>query len=122
MDYINLKNIKSTPNLNEKLNIIINTKNAEKQYRMGQALLEYINIKLLKTLKKEPEDYNIITIMITYRDIDLKLYNSIMAINADYNEVDEENDIQDYDVEDLLIKIDDIYGYMINKYGNFINE
>lgn len=122
MDYNILTNIKSNKKLNEKLENIISLTDTEKKYRMSQTLLEYININLLMHLKKELEDYDIITIMIAYKDIDSKLYNLIMAINADYNEVDEESEIQDYDLEDLLIKIDDIYGYMISKYGNFINE
>jgi hypothetical protein len=85
---------------------------------MARVLLEYINaIYLIGTFKIEMPDYNIIRIISEYAKIDEHIFNQMTAINALYERVDE-NGINEIDLEYLLLKIDEIYGYIKNKYGD----
>ena len=55
-----------------------------------------------------------------YKEIDDNLYNQIMAINDLYNRIDED-EVEEYHIEYLLSKVDYIYGYIKEKYGEIMN-
>lgn len=111
------ENIIQSKRLKEKLEKILESNNIENQYRMSQILLEYINATYLtQKLKRKMEDYSILRIMNEYAQIDENLFNQMTAINALYEEADEGKVIEE-DIEYLLLKIDYIYGYLKNKYG-----
>ena len=96
---------------------LIQNKKLKEKLELARVLLEYINaIYLIGTFKIEMPDYNIIRIISEYAKIDEHIFNQMTAINALYERVDE-NGINEIDLEYLLLKIDEIYGYIKNKYG-----
>ncbi len=118
MDLKNFENLIQNKKLKEKLELILKSNDIEKKYTMARVLLEYINaIYLIGTFKIEMPDYNIIRIISEYAKIDEHIFNQMTAINALYERVDE-NGINEIDLEYLLLKIDEIYGYIKNKYGD----
>lgn len=117
------KNLYSNDNLNEKVNKIIkemNKDNLEKTFSRCQALLEFINVFFIEKYKNiKLEDYNITRIIRVYQKIDENLFEQMISINDTYNTVFE-NEIREEDVEYLLSKIDYIYGYIKEKYGDIV--
>lgn len=113
-----LKNMTKNQYLKSKLELLLNIQNdIEKQYRMAQAILEYINIYYITVeLKRKLEDYNIMKIMDHYAELDEDIFEQMVAINALYNKMDQE-EYNEEDVEYLLLKIDYIYELLKNKYG-----
>lgn len=104
--------------LKSKIEILLKTENdIEKQYRMAQAILEYINVYYITiVLKRKLEDYNIIKIMDHYAELDENIFEQMTAINALYNQMDQE-EYNEEDIEYLLLKIDYIYECLKEKYG-----
>lgn len=113
-----LENMTKNQYLKSKLEVLLNTQNdIEKQYRMAQAILEYINVHYITVvLKRKLEDYNIMKIMDHYAELDEEIFEQMVAINALYNQMDQE-EYNKEDVEYLLLKIDYIYELLKNKYG-----
>lgn len=118
MDLKYFENLIQNRKLKEKLELILKSNDIEKKYTMARVLLEYINAMcLIGTFKIEMPDYNIMRIMNEYEKIDEHIFNQMTAINALYERVDK-NGITEIDLEYLLLKIDEIYGYIKNKYGD----
>lgn len=112
------ENLIQNKKLKEKLELVLKSNDTEKKYTMARVLLEYINaIYLIGTFKIEMPDYNIVRIMNEYAKIDEEIFNQMTAINALYENADE-NGVTEVDIEYLLLKIDEIYGYIKNKYGD----
>lgn len=112
------ENLSQNNKLKEKVEQLLNVKDYEKQYRMCQVILEYINVYFLtQKLKIEMKDFDIIRISKEYQKIDEELFNQIVKINALYNMFDE-NEVNEDDVEELLYDIDYIYGIIKNKHGD----
>ena len=61
----------------------------------------------------------VINIANTYEDRDEKLFKEMLAINAEYNQMDTNNVTMD-DVEYLAGMVDTIYEYMLESTGEFI--
>ncbi len=117
MEIKDFENIIQNSKLKEKLENILKTNDIQTKYKMCQVMLEYINaIYLIGTFEVEMEDYNILRIMNEYAKIDEKLFEQMTAINTIY-EIADERGITKEDIEYLLCKIDEIYGYIKNKYG-----
>lgn len=111
------ENLVQNKKLKEKLELILKSNDIEKKYTMARVLLEYINaIYLIGTFKVEMPDYSILRIMNEYAKIDEHIFNQMTSINALYEDVDE-NVVTEVDIEYLLAKIDEIYGYIKNNYG-----
>ena len=110
---------------NEKLKekvekILKENKNDEKTYVRCAALLEYINVRLLRDhLKVKLPDFDIVRIMKEYNKHDKKLFELMVGINGEYNTVDLNNLDEDY-IINFLNDIDFIYGYILEKYGDVI--
>lgn len=123
MDIINFENLIKSNFLKEKIEVLLKSEGGnEKKYLALVTLLEYINLKLLKEhLNVEMPDSNIVRIIAKYGKLDEKLYNLMLGINDQYNEVNL-NDVKDDDVEDLLYDIDFMYGYILEKYGNILEH
>lgn len=123
MDIINFENLIKSNFLKEKIEVLLKSEGSnEKKYLALVTLLEYINLKLLKEhLNVEMPDSNIVRIIAKYGKLDEKLYNLMLGINDQYNEVNL-NDVKDDDVEDLLYDIDFMYGYILEKYGNILEH
>lgn len=121
MDIINFENLIKSNFLKEKIEVLLKSEGSnEKKYLALVTLLEYINLKLLKEhLNVEMPDSNIVRIIAKYGKLDEKLYNLMLGINDQYNEVNL-NDVKDDDLEDLLYDIDFMYGYILEKYGNIL--
>lgn len=113
-----LENMTQNQYLKSKLEVLLSTQNdIEKQYRMAQAILEYINVHYITVLlKRKLEDYNIMKIIDNYAELDENIFEQMVAINALYNQMDQE-EFEEEDVEYLLLKIDYIYELLKNKYG-----
>lgn len=113
-----LENMTKNQYLKSKLEVLLNTQNdIEKQYRMAQAILEYINVHYITVLlKRKLEDYNIMKIIDNYAELDENIFEQMVAINALYNQMDQE-EFEEEDIEYLLLKIDYIYELLKNKYG-----
>lgn len=111
------ENIIQNPKLKEKLENILKTNDIQSKYKMCQVMLEYINaIYLIGTFEIKMEDYNILRIMNEYAKIDENLFEQMTVVNTIY-EIADERGVKKEDVEYLLCKIDEIYGYIRNKYG-----
>ncbi len=113
-----LENMARNQYLKSKLETLLSIENdLEKQYRMAQALLEYINVYYITVVsKRKLEDYNIMKIIDNYATLDEEIFDQMVAINSLYNQIDQ----KEYDKEDieyLLLKIDYIYELLKNKYG-----
>ena len=113
-----LGNMARNQYLKSKLETLLSIENdLEKQYRMAQALLEYINVYYITVVsKRKLEDYNIMKIIDNYATLDEEIFDQMVAINSLYNQIDQ----KEYDKEDieyLLLKIDYIYELLKNKYG-----
>lgn len=113
-----LENMAKNQYLKSKLETLLSIENdLEKQYRMAQAILEYINVYYITVVsKRKLEDYNIMKIIDNYATLDEEIFDQMVAINSLYNQIDQ----KEYDKEDieyLLLKIDYIYELLKNKYG-----
>ncbi len=113
-----LENMARNQYLKSKLETLLSIENdLEKQYRMAQAILEYINVYYITVVsKRKLEDYNIMKIIDNYATLDEEIFDQMVAINSLYNQIDQ----KEYDKEDieyLLLKIDYIYELLKNKYG-----
>lgn len=114
----NFQNIMKNNELNNKIQKIISEKNYEKAYIECQICLEKINIDLLvNKMKIEMTDYDIARIIQEYAKIDKELYEQMISVNGMYNMVDQLEKHEE-DVEYILAKIDDIYGYILEQYYN----
>lgn len=112
-----LENMARNQYLKSKLETLLSIENdLEKQYRMAQAILEYINVYYITVVsKRKLEDYNIMKIIDNYATLDEEIFDQMVAINSLYNQIDQ----KEYDKEDieyLLLKIDYIYELLKNKY------
>lgn len=83
-------------------------------------ILEYINTKfIISKLNVNIKYTDIMKFIGIYRDRDTKLYNKMVDINDQYNLVSEYG-IDEDDVSLLALKVDSIYEYMVENYGEFI--
>lgn len=113
-----LENMARNQYLKSKLETLLSIENdLEKQYRMAQAILEYINVYYITVVsKRKLEDYNIMKIIDNYATLDEEIFDQMVAINALYNQIDQK-EYDEEDIEYLLLKIDYIYELLKNKYG-----
>lgn len=113
-----LENMAKNQYLKSKLETLLSIENdLEKQYRMAQAILEYINVYYITVVsKRKLEDYNIMKIIDNYATLDEEIFDQMVAINALYNQIDQK-EYDEEDIEYLLLKIDYIYELLKNKYG-----
>lgn len=117
-DIENFKYLLSSQNLKTKLEKIYKTFEKESDfniYAKCQAYLEYINISFLaNNFKIYLSNSNIMNIIQEYMKIDERLCNEMLSINTIYEEFADNPDLDD--IEYLLFRINNIYGYMIEKY------
>lgn len=86
-------------------------------YYKAVALLEFVNsVLLMKQFKIKLQDTGITNIIEHYSKLDKELFSKMLGINSEYNRIDD-NSISKSDVEYLLMDIDYIVGYIVNKYG-----
>lgn len=118
-----IDNLEKNKYLNEKIQMInkkINELDLKDAYFKTAAILEYINIKYIKKKYKiDMSNSSVIRIIKFYKDTDKKLYDNMININAEYNQIDE-NNIMIEDIEYLISIIDSIYEYMTKDSGVFI--
>lgn len=109
--------------LKEKIMIIkelIKKGNNKEAYFKLATILEYINIKYIKhKYDINIEKSTVINIVNIYKEKDERLFNEMIAINAEYNQIEEEN-ITNEDIEYFAGTIDSIYEYMLDTTGKFI--
>lgn len=95
-------------------------KDNNKVYLRAQALLEFINVKIItKQFKMELPDFDIIRITEIYRNVDKELFEEMVSVNGEYNIVNSD-EVYDKDVVTLLYHIDAVVGIMLKKYPNVI--
>ena len=118
-----IDNLEKNKYLNEKIQMInkkINELDLKDAYFKTAGILEYINIKYIKKKYKiDMSNSSVIRIIKFYKDTDKKLYDNMININAEYNQIDE-NNIMIEDIEYLISIIDSIYEYMTKDLGVFI--
>ncbi len=86
-------------------------------YYKAVAMLEFVNsVLLMKQFKIKLQDTGITNIIEHYSKLDKELFSKMLGINSEYNRIDD-NSISKSDVEYLLMDIDYIVGYIVNKYG-----
>lgn len=118
MELENFSNLCKNPKMKEKLEKLNETSNSEKQYRIVQIILEYINVCFLTQNRKiNLKDSDIINIGNEYDKIDNELSKLIMRVNGLYNIYDE-NGVDEDDVDYLLYQVDKIYEIIRDKYGD----
>lgn len=120
---VNLYNIYKYNKISKIIDIINNLlkdKKYEEAYYKAAAILEFINANLImKKYNIKLQDTNLSNVIDIYSKKDEELFKQMISINGTYNMI-EKNNISDEDVEYLLIKIDGILGYIIEKYGDII--
>ncbi len=125
MDKEIIENLEKNDYLKEKLSVIENLIEKEdyrEAYYKLAAMLEYINIKYIKTkYNMDMPDSSVINILETYIDRDKFLENNMQVINAEYNDVNM-SDVKIEDLEYLAGTIDFMYKYMVDKVGEFIKK
>ena len=123
MDKEIIKYLAKNNYLKEKLEIIdnlIKKQDYKEAYFKLAAILEFINIKYIKhKYNMDMPNSTVINIANTYEDRDEKLFKEMLAINAEYNQMDTNNVTMD-DVEYLAGLVDTIYEYMLESTGEFI--
>ena len=123
MDKEVIKNLEKNTYLKEKLLIInklIERQDYKEAYLKFATMLEYINIKYIKTKYHiEMKESTVMKITKVYREKDKKSEDYMKVINAEYNDVTLD-DLKIEDIEYLASIIDMIYKYMIDNIGNFI--
>ena len=123
MDKEIIKYLTKNNYLKEKLEIInnlIKEQDFKEAYFKLAAILEFINIKYIKhKYNMDMPNSTVINIANTYEDRDEKLFKEMLAINAEYNQIDTNNVTMD-DVEYLAGMVDTIYEYMLESTGEFI--
>ena len=123
MDKEIIKYLAKNNYLKEKLEIIdnlIKEQEYKEAYFKLEAILEFINIKYIKhKYNMDMPNSTVINIANTYEDRDEKLFKEMLAINAEYNQIDTNNVTMD-DVEYLAGMVDSIYEYMLESTGEFI--
>lgn len=119
----NIEELSENTNIKEKLNIIeklMDGENYEEAYYKLAAILEYINIKLIRNkLNINIKDSDIVNIINIYQDRDSTLFKNMLNVNGQYNMVSELG-IDEDDVIFLASIINSNYKYMLEKYGEFI--
>lgn len=123
MDKEIIKYLAKNNYLKEKLEIIdnlIKKQDYKEAYFKLAAILEFINIKYIKhKYNMDMPNSTVINIANTYEDRDENLFKEMLAINAEYNQIDTNNVTMD-DVEYLAGVVDSIYEYMLESTGEFI--
>lgn len=123
MDKEIIKYLTKNNYLKEKLEIInnlIKEQDFKEAYFKLAAILEFINIKYIKhKYNMDMPNSTVINIANTYEDRDEKLFKEMLAINAEYNQIDT-NNVTMNDVEYLAGMVDTIYEYMLESTGEFI--
>ena len=123
MDKEIVENLEKNNYLKEKLAIIdklIKEQDYKEAYFKLAAILEFINIKYIKhKYNMDMPNSTVINIANTYEYRDEKLFKEMLAINAEYNQIDTNNVTLD-DVEYLASMVDTIYEYMLESTGEFI--
>ncbi len=123
MDKEIIKYLAKNNYLKEKLEIIdnlIKKQDYKEAYFKLAAILEFINIKYIKhKYNMDMPNSTVINIANTYEDRDEKLFKEMLAIDAEYNQMDTNNVTMD-DVEYLAGMVDTIYEYMLESTGEFI--
>lgn len=127
-EFINIEKLENL-NKNKKISEITKDIIADYQqqkydtcYEKCKLLLEKINATLLLKLQIKIKNYNIFEINRKYEQIDNSLYEEMKDIILKYREIEDEGEASKYNIEILILKIDDIYGHMISKYGNFMEQ
>lgn len=123
MDKDILKYLAKNNYLKEKLEVIdnlIKKQEYKEAYFKLSAILEFINVKYIKhKYNINMPNSTVINIVNTYEDRDEKLFKEMLAINAEYSQIDT-NDVTMNDVEYLAGMVDTIYEYMLKSTGEFI--
>lgn len=117
-----LENIMKNEYVKDKVEVILQDfkKDNEKVYLRAQALLEFLNVKILtKHFKMELPDFDIIRIAEIYRNIDKDLFEIMVSVNGEYNIVNT-SEISDRDIVTLLYNIDSVVEIINKKYPNVI--
>lgn len=123
MDKEIVENLEKNNYLKEKLAIIyklVREQDYKEAYFKLAAILEFINIKYIKhKYNMDMPNSTVINIVNTYEDRDEKLFKEMLAINAEYNQIDL-NDVTMNEIEYLAGMVDSIYEYMLKSTGEFI--
>ena len=117
-----LENIMKNEYVKDKVEVILHDfkKDNEKVYLRAQALLEFLNVKILtKHFKMELPDFDIIRIAEIYRNVDKDLFEIMVSVNGEYNIVNT-SEISDRDIVTLLYNIDSVVEIINKKYPNVI--
>lgn len=117
-----LENIMKNEYVKDKVEVILQDfkKDNEKVYLRAQALLEFLNVKILtKHFKMELPDFDIIRIAEIYRNVDKDLFEIMVSVNGEYNIVNT-SEISDRDIVTLLYNIDSVVEIINKKYPNVI--
>ena len=117
-----LENIMKNEYVKDKVEVILQDfkKDNEKVYLRAQALLEFLNVKILtKHFKMELPDFDIIRIAEIYRNFDKDLFEIMVSVNGEYNIVNT-SEISDRDIVTLLYNIDSVVEIINKKYPNVI--
>ena len=117
-----LENIMKNEYVKDKVEVILQDfkKDNEKVYLRAQALLEFLNVKILtKHFKMELPDFDIIRIAEIYRNVDKDLFEIMVSVNGEYNIVNT-SEISDRDSVTLLYNIDSVVEIINKKYPNVI--
>lgn len=121
MNILKFNNIMKNNFMKEKVELLLKEENNNKNtYVACMALLEYINVKLLREhFKFELIDFNIMRIIEKYSKVDEILFDIMLSVNDDYNTIDL-NNVEERNIEDLLYDIDFLCGHIQKKYGDAI--
>lgn len=120
-----LDNVQQNEYIKEKCKIILDefnseNKNNSKIYQRAQALLEFINVKILtKYFKINLPDFDIIRLSEEFRRFDQNIFEELVSVNYEYNTIDF-NDIKDLDVITLMYHIDSIMKIVLEKYPKIL--
>lgn len=117
-----LENIMKNEYVKDKVEVILQDfkKDNEKVYLRAQALLEFLNVKILtKHFKMELPDFDIIRIAEIYRNVDKDLFEIMVSVNGEYNIVNT-SEVSDRDIVTLLYNIDSVVEIINKKYPNVI--
>ena len=118
-----IENLEKNKYLKERLLEIENSiekDDYKEAYHKSATMLEYINIKYIKTkFNIDMTNSSVINILDTYLHRDEILSKNMVIVNSEYNDIDI-NDVQLFDIEYLIGIIDAMYQHMVEIVGEFI--
>ena len=117
VEYIN-KNLKIKEMLNN-IEKLMKSNEYNKAYKEAALILEMLNVQYIKKFyKEELENTDIAVITKYYSKCDEWLFEKMMFVNSLYELL--ESKITKDDLSNLMLIIDDIYKYMINRLNSNI--